>query len=732
MRVLATWCVRHRLVVVLLWVVLLVGMTALSAIIGTDYKSSFNLPNTESTNAYNLLKTAAPSASGDSEKIVFEVPAGQTVTEPQTESQVNGMLAKVAALPSVVKIVSPYTPAGAAQISKNQRVAYANVSFAHATFDYSQQQAESFVNTATSIASPTLHVAVSGQIAESSNKPSFGGTLPGVLAAGVVLLLVFGSIFAMALPLVSALASLGTAIGLMGLMSHIINMPSFSTQLVILIGLGVGVDYALFIVTRYRQALIAGNDIETAIVTAVDTSGRAVLFAGIIVCIALLGMFALGVSFLYGLAIAAALGVALTMIAALTLLPALLSFIGPRVLSRRQKKDLAKNGPKIVGSGTKGFWPRWADLMRRRPVVPAVIALTLVIILTIPFFGLRLGHGDQGNDPTSTTTRQAYDMLAQGFGPGFNGPLQLVAITNTPAQLAAVTRAVDVVARQPGVAQVSPTYEIQTKYGSTISITTVFPTSSPESVQTTNLILQLRGSTLPNALHGTGAVILVGGVTAIFVDFAHILSLKLPLFVGIVVLLSFLLLAVVFRSIVIPLTAAVMNLLSIGAAFGILIAVYQHGWLGELFGVNRPGPIETFIPVMMFAILFGLSMDYEVFLVARIHEEWLRTGDNTLAVRNGLATTGKTISAAALIMILVFGSFILGGQLIIQEFGLGLAAGIIVDAIVIRMAIVPSVMQLLGKSNWWFPRWLDRLLPHLSVDPADHEAMVKEKATTSG
>jgi len=438
------------------------------------------------------------------------------------------------------------------------------------------------------------------------------------------------------------------------------------------------------------------------------------------------------VSLLYGLAIAAALGVALTMIAALTLLPALLSFIGPRVLSRRQKKDLAKNGPKIVGSGTKGFWPRWADLMRRRPVVPAVIALTLVIILTIPFFGLRLGHGDQGNDPTSTTTRQAYDMLAQGFGPGFNGPLQLVAITNTPAQLAAVTRAVDVVARQPGVAQVSPTYEIQTKYGSTISITTVFPTSSPESVQTTNLILQLRESTLPNALHGTGAVVLVGGITAIFVDFAHILSLKLPLFVGIVVLLSFLLLAVVFRSIVIPLTAAVMNLLSIGAAFGILVAVYQHGWLGELFGVNRPGPIETFIPVMMFAILFGLSMDYEVFLVARIHEEWLRTGDNTLAVRNGLATTGKTISAAALIMILVFGSFILGGQLIIQEFGLGLAAGIIVDAIVIRMAIVPSVMQLLGKSNWWFPRWLDRLLPHLSVDPADHEAMVKEKATTSG
>jgi RND superfamily putative drug exporter len=724
MKSLATWCVRHRLIVLLIWLAVLVGTMTTANVVGSNYQSSFSLPNTESTEALNLLQAAAPQNSGDTERIVFEVPAGQSVTDPATQAAVTTMLDKIAKFPTVVSVLSPYEPAGSTQISKDGRVAYATVNLSKGSFTYSQATAEKFVTLAQTADGHGLTVAVSGQVASQAARPSIGGTLPGVILAGIVLLIVFGSLYAMALPIVSALASLGTAIALVGLLSHWIDMPTFSTELVLLIGLGVGVDYALFIVTRYRQGLVAGNSVEEAIVTAVNTSGRAVLFAGIIVCIALLGMFALGVSFLYGLAIASALGVALTMIAALTLLPALLSFIGPRVLSRKQKRDLKENGPKIVGLGTKGFWPRWADFMRRRPLIPAVVALTIVALLAVPFFSMRLGHGDAGNDPTGTTTRQAYDMLAAGFGPGFNGPLQLVSVTKTsdPQELAAVNKAVEAVKAAPGVAAVSPTINIPGKDpNTTVSLTNVFPTGSPQAASTTDLINYLRSTTLPQSLHGTGVTILVGGVTAIFADFAHVLSSKLPLFVGLVVLLSFLLLAMVFRSLVIPLTAAVMNLLSIAAAFGILVAVFQHGVAGSIFGVARPGPIETFIPVMMFAILFGLSMDYEVFLVTRIHEEWLKTGDNTTAVRNGLAATGKTISAAACIMVLVFGSFILGGVLVIKEFGLGLAAGVLVDAIIIRMAIVPSVMQLLGKSNWWFPKWLDRLLPKLAVEAEPQE-----------
>ena len=568
-----------------------------------------------------------------------------------------------------------------------------------------------------------MTVAVGGQIAESSIQVKFDGTLIGVLLSGVVLFLVFGSIFAMVLPLLSAILSLGTAVGIIALLSNVLQMPSFSDQLVLLIGLGVGIDYALFIVTRHRQGLRAGMSVKDSITKAVDTSGRAVLFAGIIVCVALLGMFALGVSFLYGLAIASSIGVLFTMIAALTLLPAMLSFIGPKAMGRRQRKALAQTGPALATDSSTGFWARWADFMRRRPLVPAVIALLVIAILIAPFLSMRLGSSDQGNDPNGSTTRVAYDLLAQGFGPGFNGPLQLVAKVHGAEQEAAMAKVAKDVAMQPGVVFVAPPVKLP---HSLVEIVQVFPSTSPQAAETTALINHLRSTTIPAATAGTGLTVYVGGFTAIFVDFAHVLGAKLPLFVGLVVLVSFLLLGWVFRSIVIPVTAAVMNLISIGAAYGILTAVFQHGVLGSLFGVTRTGPIESFIPVMMFAILFGLSMDYEIFLLTRIHEEWLHTGDNKLAVRNGLAATGKTITAAALIMVLVFASFILGGQIVIMEFGLGLAAGVIVDAIIIRMAVVPSVMQLLGRSNWWFPKWLDRILPDLSVEPPEEREHADE------
>jgi RND superfamily putative drug exporter len=717
MKSLATWCVRHRVIVLLLWLAALVGMTLVSQSVGTAYTNSFTLPNTESTHALYLLQHSSPGVAGDREQIVFHTTDGTKVTDPAVRDRVEAMLAKIGQLPNVSTITSPFTPAGASQIASDGTTAFATVNFDRLSQNISTKEAQHFVATAQTADRPGLQVAVSGLVAENAIRPSFGGTGLGVLLAGIVLFLVFGSVFAMALPLLSALASLGTAIGLIGLLSHLLKMPQFSTELVLLIGLGVGVDYALFIVTRHRQGLIAGRDVESSIVNAVNTSGRAVMFAGIIVCIALLGMFALGVSFLYGLAIAAAIGVSFTMIAALTLLPAFLGFIGPRVLSRRQKRDLATNGPRVVGAGTKGFWPRWARFIEERPVVPAVVALLIVVLVALPFFSLRLGSSDQGNDPVGTTTRQAYDLLAKGFGPGFNAPLLLVGEHTGAADQQALDSLAATLARQPGVARVSPPLSLPPKDGGQVSLITVYPSSAPQDAATTDLIDHLRQTTIPAALAGTGEHVYVGGNTAIFVDFARVLSSKLPLFIGLVVVLSFLLLAMVFRSLLIPLTAAAMNLLSIGAAFGVLVAVFQWGWLGGVFGVNRAGPIEAFLPVMLFAILFGLSMDYEVFLISRIQEEWLATGDNRAAVRKGLAATGKTITAAALIMILVFGSFILGGERVIKEFGLGLAAGIAMDALLIRMAIVPSLMFLFGRANWWFPGWLDRILPHLAVDP---------------
>ncbi len=380
MKSLATWCVRHRLIVLLLWLTALVGMTAISAAVGTDYSNSFSLPNTQSTQALNLLQHSEPNLAGDREQIVFHTTGGTRVTDPDVKSSVDAMLAEVAKLPHVTNIVSPYDPLGAAQVNADGTTAFAAVTFDQQAQYISTPEAQQLVSTAQSAAGPNLQVAVAGQVAEAADKQSFGGTGLGVILAGIVLLLVFGSVFAMLLPLLSALASLGTAIGVIGLLSHLLKMPVFSTELVLLIGLGVGVDYALFIVTRHRQGLVAGNDVESSIVNAVNTSGRAVLFAGIIVCIALLGMFALGVTFLYGLAIAASIGVLFTMIAALTLLPAFLGFIGPRVLSRRQKRDLATNGPKVIGSGTKGFWARWAAFVQRRPVIPALVAFVVIVL----------------------------------------------------------------------------------------------------------------------------------------------------------------------------------------------------------------------------------------------------------------------------------------------------------------------------------------------------------------
>ena len=732
MRTLAGWCVRRRRIVLLLWAAVLIGSLLTVKSVGTDYSNNFSFPHTQSFDAINLLQSVAPARSGDTEQVVFGTSGDTRLSDPAIGTRINAMVDKIKALPHVSVVSSPYDAAGnlvnTANVNPDRTVGFLQVNFDKRPNNIPHADAKKFVDTVTGASGDGLTVSVTGALAENANNPSFSSTGLGVLLALIVLLLVFGSIFAALLPIISALFALGTAVGVIGVLSHAIGMPSISPEVMLLIGLGVGVDYALFIVTRHRQGLVGGRDPESSIVNAVNTSGRAVLFAGIIVCIALLGMFAIGVSFLYGLALAAAVGVALTMVAALTLLPAMLGFIGPKVMSRKQKKNLAENGPRIVGADNKGFWPNWADRVQRYPWISAGVALAVIVALALPFFSLRLGSADQGTDPAGTPTRVAFDTLSRGFGPGYNGPLMLVSVVQ-PDQRQVIDSVVHDVSQQAGVAKVAQPLYIPSKTGNgDVVLVNVYPTTAPQDAATTDLVNHLRGDTIPRAVGTSGVRVLVGGTTAIYIDFANVLASKLPLFIGLVVLLSFLLLMTVFRSFVIPFTAAVKNLLSIGAAFGILVAVFEWGDGGSILGLTGTSPIEAFLPVMLFAILFGLSMDYQVFLVSRMHEEYIKSGgNNRVAVRNGLAATGKTITAAALIMILVFASFILGGERVIKEFGIGLAAGIAVDAVLIRMAIVPSLMMMFGKANWWFPTWLDRILPKLSVDADDLAAQTPQE-----
>jgi RND superfamily putative drug exporter len=714
MRKLARWCVRHRRSVVAIWLAALIGLSVLSQSVGSSYKDSFSLNGTQSFEALNLLKKVAPKASGDREQIVLAVKQGK-LTDPAVRARVETTLAKVGALSDVASVASPYGPSGAAQMSASGQVAFANVVLTKQAEKITVAEAKRFVKTAQAGAKDGLQVELQGPAAKTASQSSVSSAGFGAIAALIVLLLVFGSLLAALLPLVTAGIALGSSIAIISLFSHVMNVASFSSELSLLIGLGVGVDYALFIVTRYRQGLQRGKEKEQAIVDAVDTSGRAVMFAGITVCIALLGMFALGVSFLYGVAVAASVAVLGTVIASLTLLPALLGFMGTRVLGRRARRAL-RNGELTTSDESPG-WARWAGRLRARPALIAGAAGLLMIVIAIPFFSMRLGSSDAGSDPSGSTTRKAYDLLAKGFGPGYNGPLQLVAQIDSAAQQTAFSKVTAAVAHTDGVVRVAPTTLIPGHGGQPgIALADVYPTGSPQDASTTTLLHHLRDQVVPNAAGTGGVQVLIGGQTAIFDDFATVLGNKLPLFIGVVVLLSFLLLTAVFRSLLIPAVAAVMNLLTAGASFGLITAVFQWGWAASLLGIDKTGPIEAFVPVMVFAIVFGLSMDYQVFLVSRIFEEWHRRGDNREAVTHGLAATGKTITAAAAIMILVFGAFILGGERVIMLFGLGLAGAVLLDALIVRSVLVPGLMLLAGKANWWLPRSLDRVLPRLNVE----------------
>ncbi|MDQ1631339.1 MAG: putative drug exporter of the superfamily [Frankiaceae bacterium] len=710
MTALAHWSFRHRRIVLGLWLALLIGLGALSAGVGTSYKDDFKLPATESKQALDILQRDFPAASGQSGQIVLHARTG-TLRDPQLQQQASALFSTISRIPHVVAVQGFDTPLGSRQLTPDGATGYATVAFDSSEGQVPPEQVKPILAAVSAASTPQLQTEAGGQVF--AEQPSPGKSeLIGIAGAAIVLFIAFGSLLAMSLPLITAIVALGVGISAIGLLTHVLSIATFGPTLAALIGLGVGVDYALFIVTRHRSNLRQGMEVEASVVNAVDTAGRAVLFAGTIVCIALLGMFALGVSFLYGVAVSAALVVAFTMVAALTLLPALLGFYGVRVLSRRTRRKLAVSGP-LTGGDLSPGWTRWGRFVQHHPVVLAALSGIVMLALAAPFLSMRLGSSDQGNDQTGTTTRSAYDLLAKGFGPGFNGPFLVVAELKGPADLPALGRVQQQLAATPGVAFVSPP---QPSPNGKAAILQLIPKGSPQDESTSKLLKTVRTEVVPQATAGTDLQVHVGGVTAIFEDFASVLSSKLPLFIGVVVLLAFLLLAAVFRSVLVPLTASVMNLLAAGAAFGVVVAVFQWGWFGDLVGIGKSGPIEAFLPVMMFAILFGLSMDYEVFLVSRIHEEWLARRDNREAVTIGQAETGQVITAAAVIMVLVFGSFVLGGQRIIKEFGIGLAVAVLLDALLVRTVLVPSIMHLLGRSNWWIPRWLDKVLPRLHVE----------------
>jgi len=711
---LARWCFRHRRIVVFGWAAAIAALVWLTGSIGTAYSDSFSLPGTESTRALSLLSSNFPAQAGDSDTIVIRATSG-SVHSPLVQSRVSSMLERVAKSPSVASVTSPYTVAGAAQTSKDGRTAFANVNFAKLAQALPKADVQHVIDLAESARSAGLDVELGGNaIKQIQQTPPSNSELVGLLAAGIILFIAFGSLFAMALPLLTAVVALGSGLLAVGLLSHLVSIGTIGPTLAGLIGLGVGIDYALFIVTRHRAGIQGGLTPEEATIRALDTSGRAVLFAGGTVCVALLGLFVLRLSFLNGLAVPASLTVVFTVAAATTFLPALLGFLGPRVLGRKERRRLAVEGPHEPHA--RGFWVRWAALVQRRPKLLAIGATVVMLVLTLPVLSLRLGSSDSGNDPSGSSTRKAYDLLANGFGPGFNGPLQLVAEVRSPADSAALAALTHKLRSESGVASVTA---FPTAPGAKLGIVQVVPTTSPQDAATSDLIQHLRRSVIPSAEQGTSLQVYVGGTTAIFDDFANVLTSKLPLFIGVIILLGFLLLTLAFRSLLVPATAALMNLLAAGGSFGVVTTVFQWGWGTDLLGLGKAGPVEAFLPVIMLSILFGLSMDYQVFLVSRMHEEWLHTGDNHLSVSRGQATTGRVITAAAAIMICVFVAFVFGGQRVIAEFGIGLASAVFLDAFVLRTVLVPAMMHVLGEANWWLPKWLDRRLPHLSVEPAD-------------
>lgn len=709
---------RHKWATIGAWAVVTIGVAVGAIASGGKTVDVFSIPGAQSQQATDLLSQRFPTQSGDTAAVVFSAPRGTTLHDTRFATAIAITQGRLKGLPHVTQVVGPASPiAGAAFVSRDAAIGYASVQYdAKATTLPSNAFDE--LQSATGPARQAgLQVEFGGAVTDAFNQQTTDSAdAIGLLVAVVILLVAFGSVIAMSLPIGTALSGLAVGLSLIFLLASVTDIGTVAPTLATMIGLGVGIDYSLFILTRHRQNLAAGMPVIDSIGLANGTAGQAVLFAGGTVVIAILGLALAGIPYVTKLGFTSALVVLVMMTAAVTLIPALLAVAGlhlNRVRVPRLRRTARGADHHALTGGQSHGWERWARFMSRHRWAAVLASLAVLVVLAAPMLGMRLGQVDDGSAPTSTTQRRAYDLISRGFGPGANGPLVLAVAFPTPGATAAATAVDDAVGPVPGVQTVAPP---QLSPRNDAAVIIVVPSSSPQSAATENLVDHLRTGVLPPVVKGTGARVYVGGITAGYIDLGQRIQDRLPLFIGAVVTVSFLLLMMVFRSVLVPLKAAVMNLLSIGASFGVIVAVFQWGWLKNVVGLSETTPIVAYVPMMMFAILFGLSMDYEVFLLSRVKEEHDRTGDNGLAVADGLAATARVITAAAAIMVAVFLTFVFQTEVTAKLIGLGLASAILIDATLVRMVLVPATMELLGEANWWLPRWLDRRLPHISVE----------------
>ena len=697
---------RRPWTVVLGVVLIIATLFVASEIADGSYNNNFTIPGTESQDAFDLVSERFEGlGGGDVATVVIKADAG--FEDPETRAAVAELVERFGALPGVAEggVVSPYDVPGS--LSQDGKIAKFDVSYVAPAFEIDVEHIDALFELRDEVSRDGLQVELGGAVATVAGQEPPDSEIIGFIAAIIILLVAFGSVVAMGLPILTALLGLLPGFMIIGIISSFVDMADFTPQFASMIGIGVGIDYALLIVTRFREGLSAGMDRDDAIVRAMGTAGKAVLFSGSIVVIALFGLWASGLPFIGWIATAAAVLVATLVIVALFVLPAALRLVGNHI-DRWSVPFLAKNN----ASAERGAGARWARIIARYPLVWVVAALLLLGTLASPVLSIRLGSADAGNNPETQTTRRAYDLLSEGFGPGFNGPILIVLDIPTEAGVATVEALPEALQGLEGIAFAAPPFINPQRNA---AILTVIPTTAPQHEATNETVDRLRAF-LPEHLAGTGVTASAGGLTAVFIDIGQKMSDGLPVFMAAVIGMSVILLMIVFRSVVVPLKAALMIALSVGVGFGVVTAVFQWGWGQGLIGLDSTGPVESFLPMMLFAVLFGLSMDYEVFLITRVHEEYKISGDGRLAVQRGQAMTFRVIIAASLIMSSVFFSFTLVDERVIKEFGIGLGTAILADALIVRMVLVPSVMHLFGNRAWWFPSWLDRALPNLSVE----------------
>ncbi|MEX1217351.1 MAG: MMPL family transporter [Acidimicrobiales bacterium] len=705
-------CTRHRWRVIFAWIAVVIALVIVGRAAGGEFYDRLSTPGSDSDRAIGLLGETFPSQAGGSLSIVFHSPSG-TLADSQAAEAMSLALEQLAAIDGVTQPL----PEVMLQTSDDGTIATTTVRFIKESRELGNA-AYVEVREATSVASDAgVQVEFGGELPQFVEQPEPSGSEAiGLLAAMVILLFAFGSVIAMGLPIGTALFGLGAGTAAITVVSAFVAMPSTAEVLAAMVGLGVGIDYALFIVTRHRAGLHRGLTVEDASGRAIATAGQAVLIAGGTVVIAICGLAVAGIPIITFMGIGAAIVVAIMVLSSLTLLPALIGFAGHNIdrFGIPGMRRVSENTTR-TSEGQYHGWSRWSHHVVRHPVIYLLFGLVVIGALAFPLIDLRLGQTDASQNPTSSTLRRSFDLLSEGFGPGYNGPLFLaIDAKNSSVPAGELVDRVRIEAEaDPDVAAVANGIVGPSGDSAVIQI---IPRSAPQDAETTELVKRLREDVLPAAMGDSGGEVYVGGVTALFIDLGNRVGERLPLFIGCVVGLSFLLLMVVFRSILVPLKAAIMNLLSIGAAYGVIVMVFQWGWGAELFGVNQPLPIVSFIPMFMFAILFGLSMDYEVFILSRIREEYNYSGDNTESVVVGLTATARVITSAALIMIAVFLSFVFGGDPTIKMMGVGLCTAVFVDATIVRMVLVPASMRLLGDANWWYPKWLDRLTPNLDIE----------------